>query len=90
MEETKQSFDPELIQLVRRQTKYTEEEIVSKLIKHNGNHIDVIREYLGVKKQQPKPIVSVNQEIYRQIRNKMFELDKLKEEDLKKSKQPPI
>lgn len=90
MEETKQSFDPELIQLVRRQTKYTEEEIVSKLIKHNGNHIDVIREYLGVKKQPPKPIVSVNQEIYRQIRNKMFELDKLKEEDLKKSKQPPI
>lgn len=77
-----QSFDTEIIQLIKRQTMLKEEEIVTQLMKHNGNHMDVISEYLGIPKSTPKPITSVNQEIYRQIRNKMFELDRLKELDL--------
>ena len=61
------------IDIVLRQTNYTKEIAIQKLIEHNNNTINVIKEYMGVKPAEKKaPIKSLNQEIYRQIR---FNLD---------------
>ena len=57
--------------IVSRQTNYTIDEIKDKLIEYEYVYMDVIKEYMGVKKEKPKPIKSLNQEIYRQIRIKL-------------------
>jgi len=57
--------------VVSRQTNYTIDEIKDKLIEYDYVYMDVIKEYMGVKKEKPKPIKSLNQEIYRQIRIKL-------------------
>jgi hypothetical protein len=57
--------------IVSRQTNYTIDEIKDKLIEYDYVYMDVIKEYMGVKKEKPKPIKSLNQEIYRQIRIKL-------------------
>ena len=60
------------IDIVLRQTNYTKEIAIQKLIEHNNNTINVIKEYMGVKHTEKKaPIKSLNQEIYRQIRIKL-------------------
>lgn len=63
----------EMCDIVSRQTEYTLDEIKDKLIEHNYNYMDVIKEYMGVKKEKPRPINSVNQEIYKQIRMNLDE-----------------
>jgi len=62
----------ERVQIVMRQTDYTTEHAKSALQKHNYDTMSCIREYLGVpeKKTQSKP-VSINQQIYREIRHKL-------------------
>lgn len=59
------------------QTNYTEEQALIKLNNFNGNHIEVIKEYLGIK---PKAFEKnkikknqINQEIFKQIRTTMDE-----------------
>ena len=60
------------IDIVLRQTNYTKEIAIQKLIEHNNNTINVIKEYMGVKHTEKKaPIKSLNQEIYKQIRIKL-------------------
>ena len=60
----------EKIHKIRTQTSYTDDEIKNKLIEHNDDEIRVIREYLNLPLTQiSKPVVSVNQEIFRQIRH---------------------
>jgi hypothetical protein len=58
------------IELIKRQTNYIEDEfIVEKLKQHEGNEINVIKEYMGIPLQKKQnPIASLNQEIYRQFR----------------------
>ena len=57
------------IQIIMRQTDYTEQQAREKLGNFNFNELSVIRDYFGIteKKEQPK-IASVNQTIYKQIR----------------------
>lgn len=61
----------EKVQLIIRQTDYTEEKALSKLEEFNYNHISVIKDYFGIPLQRENKIKSVNQEIYRQIRYKL-------------------
>ncbi len=58
------------IELIKRQTNYIEDEfIVEKIKEHEGNEINVIKEYMGIPLQKKQlPITSLNQEIYRQFR----------------------
>jgi hypothetical protein len=62
--------------IVSRQTNYTIDEIKDKLIEYDYVYTDIIKEYMGIKKDKPTPIKSVNQEIYRQIRIKLDEATK--------------
>jgi len=58
------------IQIIMRQTDYTEEQAREKLGKFNFNEISVIRDYFGIteKKDKSSEVKSVNQAIYKQIR----------------------
>lgn len=60
------------IQVILRQTNYSEEEAREKLKKHNYDHLKVIKSYLGLtEKKAPMEKKSLNQEIYRQLRHKL-------------------
>lgn len=61
----------ELVQIICRQTDYTEEVAREKLSEHNNNHINVIKSYLGITEKKAPQIKSVNQEKYRQMRYKL-------------------
>ena len=61
----------EKIQKIIRQTDYYEDEAKDKLKEHNFNEILVIQEYFGITAKKPPAIKSVNQEIYKQLRNKL-------------------
>ena len=61
----------EKIQIIIRQTDYTEEEAKNKLIEYNNDEIVVIKKYFGIADKIIQPIKSVNQEIYRQLRHKL-------------------
>jgi hypothetical protein len=66
--------EKEIINLVMRQTDYTEEQVKEKLKKWNNNYINVIKEYLNpnfnkkVKKTESK---TLNQQMMGEIRNFM-------------------
>ena len=72
------------IDIILRQTDYTESEAREKLILYNYDHIKVIKSFFGIQEKKEKPITSVNQEIYKQIRFKldatMREYNKMKEQ----------
>jgi hypothetical protein len=60
------------IQIILRQTDYTEEIATKKLQEHDYDHLKVIRAYLGVaEKKAPTQVKSVNQEIYKQLRYRL-------------------
>ena len=61
------------IQIIMNQTNYTHQEAYDKLCIHNFDKIKVIKEYIGIplRTEKTKPIKSVNQEIYKQIRKEM-------------------
>jgi len=61
----------EQVQMILRQTDYSEEEAKNKLKASNYDHISVIKSYLGITEKKTPPIKTVNQEIYRQIRYKL-------------------
>ena len=66
----------EKIQIILRQTDLTEYLVREKLAEHNEDHMKVIREYLGIaEKKAPEQMKSVNQEIYRQFREKFRHID---------------
>lgn len=57
------------IQIVMRQTDYTEEKAREKLGEFKFDEMAVIRDYFGINEKKVKPkIESVNQEIYKQLR----------------------
>lgn len=60
------------IQIILRQTDYTEEEAREKMVEFNNNHIVVIKNFMGVNiKDKKENIKSVNQEIYKQLRTNL-------------------
>ena len=61
----------ENIQIIMRQTDYTEEIAKEKLKEFNYDHIAVIKSYLGVTDKKAAPVKSVNQEIYKQLRHRL-------------------
>jgi hypothetical protein len=61
----------ENIQIIMRQTDYTEEVAKEKLKEFNYDHIAVIKSYLGVPDKKAAPVKSVNQEIYKQLRYRL-------------------
>jgi hypothetical protein len=61
----------EKIQMILRQTDYSEEEASNKLKDSNYDHISVIKSYLGITEKKAPPIKTVNQEIYKQIRYRL-------------------
>jgi hypothetical protein len=70
-----QNFEPnelsEMIQMIQRQTDYTEETAREKLIEFSYKPIDVIKNYMGLDKKKENPIKSINQEMYRQMRKQL-------------------
>ena len=57
------------IQIVMRQTDYTEEKAREKLGEFKFDEMAVIRDYFGItEKKAPAKVTSVNQEIYKQLR----------------------
>ena len=56
--------------IIISQTNYTAEEASELLEKYNGDHIAVIKNYLGITSKQ-QPLKSVNQEIYRMLRKQI-------------------
>jgi|LauGreStaDraftv2_3_1035109.scaffolds.fasta_scaffold140042_1 hypothetical protein len=64
----------EKINIILRQTNYTYEEAQYKLKENNNDHIQVIKKYIGINDKKTtttcKPN-SLNQEIYKQLREKM-------------------
>ena len=60
-----------LIQKVKRQTTLEEDEIKSQLQENNYDYMKVIKNHFSVSEKKEEKIVSVNQEIYKQIRRKM-------------------
>ena len=57
------------IQIILRQTNYTEEKAREKLQQFDYNEIAVIKDYFGITEKKAPPIKSVNQEIYKQLRS---------------------
>lgn len=61
----------EKIQIILRQTDYSEEQAKEKLLEYNDDPMKVIRTYLGITEKKALPVKSVNQEIYKQLRYKL-------------------
>ncbi len=53
----------ETIDIVCRQTTYTEEESIEKLIIHSGDPLKVIQEYMSIQKKERKPPTTIYGEI---------------------------
>ena len=59
----------ENIKVIKRQTNYSEDVIREKLIEHNNNIENILREYLGIlNKKQDENSSSTNQLIFKGIR----------------------
>ena len=58
----------EKIDIVMRQTNYDKEMAESKLKEHNDDIMKVISEYMEIPEKKETPMVSVNQEKFRQFR----------------------
>ena len=61
----------EKVQKILRQTDYTFELALEKLKENNYDEIYTIKSYFGITEKKEQQIKSVNQEIYRQLRNKL-------------------
>ena len=61
----------ENVQIIMRQTDYSEELAKEKLKEFNYDHIAVIKSYLGVPDKKVEPVKSLNQEIYKQLRHRL-------------------
>jgi hypothetical protein len=61
----------EKIQMVMRQTDYNEEVAREKLLEHDFDEIATIKSYLGIPEKKTNQVKSINQEIYKQLRNKL-------------------
>jgi len=57
------------LQIILRQTDYSYKEAARFLEEYNNDYMKVIENYMGIKTEQKSaPILSINQEIFKQIR----------------------
>lgn len=56
------------IEVILRQTDYTEEKAREKLKQFNFNEVDVIKDYFGITEKKNPEVKSINQAIYKQLR----------------------
>jgi hypothetical protein len=76
------------IDFIMRQTNYTREISYQKLLEHEQNKINVIKEYMGIPfSQKEVPKKSLQQEMYSQIRKKMDITDFYKKQNDKLEKE---
>jgi hypothetical protein len=61
----------EKVQKILRQTDYTKEIALNKLRENNFDEILTIKDYFGITDKKSVKIKSINQEIYKQLRNKL-------------------
>jgi hypothetical protein len=59
------------IEIILRQTDYTEEIAREKLKENNFDEIATIKDFFGINKKKTTEIKSVNQEIYKQLRTRL-------------------
>lgn len=59
------------VEIILRQTDYSEDEAREKLKNNNYDHILVIKSFLGITEKKAPPIKSINQEIYKQLRQQL-------------------
>jgi hypothetical protein len=64
-------LEKEKIELILRQTDYSKETAMEKLRENDFDELKVIRNYFGISEKKSKPIHSINQEIYKQIRHRL-------------------
>ena len=69
--ETRSNSKEGKIQMILRQTNYSEIEAAEKLTIFKEDPLLVIKDFLGIKDKREKPILSLNQEIYKQLRYKL-------------------
>ena len=56
-----------LINVVKNQTTYTEDEIIEKLKENNNDPIQVIRKYMNINTEKKEEKKSLNQTVYSEI-----------------------
>jgi len=61
----------EMVETVKRQTTLNDEEIKSQLKENNYDYIKVIKNHFKINEKKEEKVVTINQEIYKQIRYKM-------------------
>ena len=81
MENTEENS--EKVQIILRQTDYSEERAREKLKEFNNDHILVIKAFMGITEKKAPAIKSVNQEKYKQMRYKLD--SSMREYNLKKN-----
>ena len=71
----KEKVEKEKVEMIKRMTDYDDDIVYAKLIEHNGDYEKVIKEFMGTINISPveKPKSTLNQEIFKQIRNHMDE-----------------
>jgi|LakMenE18May11ns_1017448.scaffolds.fasta_scaffold8955982_2 hypothetical protein len=77
------SMVEEQIQRIIRQTDYTSEIALEQLTKYNFDEIATIKAYLGIVDKPVKKIQSINQEIYKQFREKFREIKEIEKDNKK-------
>ncbi len=72
MEKSDTLKEDDLVQMILRQTNYSEAVAKDKLKEFNNDAILVIKSYFGIaERKAPEKVRSVNQEIYKQFRLKL-------------------
>jgi len=59
------------VEIILRQTDFTEEEALMKLKENNFDEIATIKSYFGIQSKKIEPVKSLNQEIYKQLRTRL-------------------
>jgi hypothetical protein len=85
-----------LIEMVMRQTTYSYDEAKKQLDDNDNNYVKVIKDSFGISEKKEEPVISINQQIYKEIRDLMDtasnthiinqERDKKKQEHIEKIK----
>ena len=59
------------VDIVLRQTTLSRDEVIERLSKNENNYLKVIEEFMGINKNKQKNNITVNQQIYKEIRSVM-------------------
>jgi hypothetical protein len=73
--EATNALSSETIQIVMNQTTYTEQEAREKLAHHGNDIYKTLREFMSIPEPSPKKMTSLNQCIYKEIRNNLGIVD---------------